>query len=66
MRAREGCSQLLNDGCWNGDAQLLGSHLGNHVNLAAVACELAASLLLEVPHEPVQLHPAQSFQGCYS
>ena len=45
--AADGRSQLLDDGCWHRNAQLLRGHLGNHVVLAAVARELAARLLLE-------------------
>ena len=50
-------SQLLYDGCRHRDAQLLRGHLGNHIVLAAVACELAARLLLEMPHQRIHLHP---------
>ncbi len=59
----KGRSQLLDDGGWNGDAQLLRGHLGDHVVLAAVACELAAGLLLEVAHQPVHLHPSTAHKG---
>ena len=55
QEARRECSQLLNDGGWHRNAQLLRGHLGDHVVLAAVACELLSALLLEVAHQRVHL-----------